>query len=310
MRLVLNNIKSGVVPLIFIPGSSYDNVLPHIATTINSNYGLSYEVMFWAIDNMLRQKLNMNTSQYVRNRLFDHMDMKDTYFIYQDNIPDSVFDRFPEPAVRRTIATSSYVPGTTNLTQPSTGCDRRIIDNKLQDKLLWASEVPDDGLVKAMYIKDRNPNDIPAGGLLLLTTLNDYNKILKLIINGGVYNGKRLVGQQTMNWTLQPKINGLSDVWTFYGTVQVDGGSSDTAGAYRINRDIVTRNDFPLTDNVFHVGGSGGSYTAYDTNTGYYVTIYSAFFYCNSYVTKDGVNVSYRNLATVSKLLGLIAKTP
>ena len=304
MKIVINNIKSGTVPLIFIPGSSSDNMLPHITTSVNSNYGLTYEIIMWAIDNMLRKKVNMNTSQYFKKKFAEPMGLKDIYAIYQEEIPKEFLDKLPENYFRRSTA----IADKNTLSTLSIGCDPKLIDDNKANTCVWASEYPNDGLAKIMHLPKGNSNDIPCGGAMFTLTFRELNKLFSLIINNGVYNGKRIINPQSMDWFLQPKVNALSDTWTFYSVVQVDPGASDSVGAYRVNRDIVTRNDYPITSDCLYVGGANGSYSIFDIKTGNYVTIYCAYWYSSSSVTINGVNVGYRDLATVSKLLGLIGK--
>ncbi len=308
---MLNLIKSGTIPMIFAPGSSGTDVLPFLTTTVNSNYGYTFEIECWGVDAAIRAATGQNFAQYAREKFLTPMGLDSTYFVWQEAIPQEVKNRFPEYAFRRTAAAAD--PAT--ITTVSIGLDPSYAGANIGN-LVWESDFPNDGLVKAygLYAVNRIPassSDIPAGGIACVTSIKDLDKVHGLVINDGVYNGRRLINSQSMKWYCTPKVNALSDTWTFYGVVQVDPSSSDTAGPYRMNRDIVTRVDFPASEFSFHGGGGGGSYCQFDIQSGYYCTIFCPEAYSISYsqlVNGVPVDVSYRNLATTSRIIAAIMK--
>ena len=158
----------------------------------NYTYGLSTDVLGYVVEVVSGMSLN----DFFSTRIFEPLDMKDTYF---------------------------YLP------------------KEKQNRLVAVYEEKNGVASKMRMDKNRNP-DYPnisgtyySGGAGLSSTIEDYAKFLSMLLNGGAYNGKKLLSRKTIEMML---INHTGDLTTQFGlgfgleTVKNDTNSIMSLGSY------------------------------------------------------------------------------
>src|SRR5258706_3643560 len=89
------------------------------------------------------------------------------------------------------------------------------------NRLVTVSEEKDGMIRKAVATKDRNP-DYPntagtyfSGGAGLSSTVEDYGKFLQMFLNGGIYNGNRILGRKTIELMMTNQLKDTDDDFQF-----------------------------------------------------------------------------------------------
>ncbi|OUJ74496.1 serine hydrolase domain-containing protein [Hymenobacter crusticola] len=121
-------------------------------------YGLSVDVLGYLIEVLSGQSLD----EYFRQRIFEPLGMKDTYFYL--------------PAAKQARLATLYTEDAT----------RHTIKMGMHDGI---TPVPDYPKTKGTYF---------SGGAGLSSTIQDYAIFLQMMLNGGEYNGRRLLSPTTV----------------------------------------------------------------------------------------------------------------
>jgi len=133
----------GPLPLVHQPGERF-------------TYGLSVDVLGYLIEVLSGQSLD----DYFRQRIFEPLGMKDTYFYL--------------PAAKQARLATLY----------SEDATRHTIKMGMRESMM-----PDSPKAKGTYF---------SGGAGLSSTIQDYAIFLQMMLNGGEYNGRRLLGPATV----------------------------------------------------------------------------------------------------------------
>lgn len=133
----------GPLPLMHQPGERF-------------TYGLSVDVLGYLIEVLSGQSLD----EYFRQRIFEPLGMKDTYFYLPADKQARLATLYTEDAARQTIKLGT-----------SDGI------------------TPDYPKTKGTYL---------SGGAGLSSTIQDYAIFLQMLLNGGEYNGRRLLSPATV----------------------------------------------------------------------------------------------------------------
>lgn len=126
----------------------------------------------------------MPLDEFFRTRIFGPLEMEDTYF------------HLPKEKQDRLVALYEKVKGKLNK----------------HKGLIYEGNAADYPVANDIYL---------SGGAGLSSTIYDYSKFLQLILNKGVYHGKRLIGQKTIELMLRNqltknmKINGENEDFQF-----------------------------------------------------------------------------------------------
>ena len=136
--------KIGKIPLQFMPGSSFQ-------------YGTSADVLGAVIEKVTGMKFG----DFLKERLFDPLGMKDTAFF----VPEDKKDRLSKVYEKNSDGNLSVFTG-----------DHLIIRN------------------------DAGPNAFESGGAGLFSTLDDYMKFAQMLLAGGTYNGKEYMTKDTVRF--------------------------------------------------------------------------------------------------------------
>jgi len=116
----------------------------------------------------------MSLDQFFRTRIFEPLGMKDTYF----NIPASKANRLVN-----------------------------IYKETPEGKLIKANAGMLNSIANANY--PLVPHTYYSGGAGLSSTLYDYAIFLQMLLNDGVYNGKRILGRNTVRMMVDNQIEGV-----------------------------------------------------------------------------------------------------
>lgn len=150
--------RLGELPLMHQPGEKF-------------TYGLNTDVLGCLVEVIS----GMNLDDFFRTRIFEPLDMKDTYF----NVPQSKANRL--------VNMYTETP------------EGKLI--KAGGNMLNSSAGTNYPLVKNTYY---------SGGAGLSSTIYDYAVFLQMLLNDGEYNGKRLLGRNTVRMMTMNQIGDLS----------------------------------------------------------------------------------------------------
>jgi CubicO group peptidase (beta-lactamase class C family) len=134
-------------------------------------YGLNTDVLGYLVELMS----GMSLDKFFKTRIFDQLGMKDTYFY----LPQEKYNRLA------------------NLYQE--------VDGKLHQA---PAIIKYNGKFNAEYPK--NPGTYYSGGAGLSSTALDYAIFLQMLLNGGEYNGKRLLSRNTVRMMTMNQIGDLA----------------------------------------------------------------------------------------------------
>ena len=116
------------------------------------------------------------------------------------------------------------------------------IPKEKQNRLATLYEEKGGQLLKVLPMKDRNP-DFPneagtyySGGAGLSSTVEDYGRFLQMYLNGGIYNGNRILGRKTIELMLTNQIDDSDGTQFGLGfgleTPKNDKGSPKSIGSF------------------------------------------------------------------------------
>lgn len=140
----------GKIPLNFIPGSHFQ-------------YGTSADVLGAVIE----KASDMSFGDFVRSRILEPLDMKDTDFY----VPENKKDRLAK-AYRNTKGKLVEFYG-----------DNLAIRN------------------------NGDPNPFESGGAGLFSTIDDYSRFAQMLLNGGTYDGKQILTPNSVKYLTSGKLN-------------------------------------------------------------------------------------------------------
>ncbi|WP_300597713.1 serine hydrolase domain-containing protein [Niabella sp.] len=150
--------KLGTLPLVHQPGERF-------------TYGLNTDVL----GRLVEVTSGMSLDEFFHKRIFEPLNMKDTYF----QLPDAKQSRL----------VSVYTE-----------------DKTTRAPIPWA-----DTTFRGITVNyPVNNNGYYSGGAGLVSTTADYAAFLQLILNKGVYNGKRLLSRHSVEMMTQNQIGDLS----------------------------------------------------------------------------------------------------
>ncbi len=137
-------------PLLFQPGTAW-------------NYSLSIDVLGRLVEVVSKQSLE----EFLTERLFEPLDMRDTYF----HVPDAKRERMA--VVYRHDASGELV---------------RVPDGVIRDgHVTFGIDYP--------YSDEAR---LQSGGAGLTSTLRDYSRFLQMVLNGGALDGRRVLSRKTV----------------------------------------------------------------------------------------------------------------
>jgi CubicO group peptidase (beta-lactamase class C family) len=164
-------------------------------------YGLNSDVLGYLIEVVSEMSLD----DYFRKKIFQPLGMKDTYFYV--------------PAEKQNRLATTYYPDSTGKLQ------------KLPD------EINDNGIVNITFPKTNGT--YYSGGAGLSSTIYDYAIFLQMLLNGGEYDGKRILSRHTIDMMTKDQLGeiNLEDKNTFglgFGIVTEEGSGKDpsSTGTY------------------------------------------------------------------------------
>jgi len=150
--------KLGKLPLVHNPGEKF-------------TYSLSIDVLGRLIEVVSGQNLN----QFLKTRIFDPLEMVDTYF------------ELPKEKQSRLV--------------------KVYTEDKESKKIIPWQQDSFPGITIDYPI---NGNGLYAGGAGLVSTLKDYSKFLQMILNKGRYKDKQILSRHTVDMMSQNQIGSLS----------------------------------------------------------------------------------------------------
>ena len=152
----------GPLPLLHQPGERF-------------TYGLSVDVLGRLIEVLSGQPLD----KYLRTRLFEPLNMRDTWFYLPADKQDRLVKLYTEDAAKQTVPT-----------QP-------------QGRM-----IPDYPKVKGTYF---------SGGAGLSSTIDDYARFLQMMLNNGTFNGRQLLKPTTVALITQNQMGAVSQGGNKFG---------------------------------------------------------------------------------------------
>jgi len=140
-------------------------------------YGLNSDLLGYIVEVIS----GMSLDQFMHERIFAPLGMNDTYFY----IPEDKQGRLVKP----------------------------YTENEMHKAIKWKDKTFDDvdvnyPLVKGTYY---------SGGAGLSSTIQDYAKFLQMMLNGGEYNGKRIISRKTVELMTSNQIGNLNEGQNKFG---------------------------------------------------------------------------------------------
>lgn len=162
-------------------------------------YGLNSDVLGYLVEVVSEMSLD----DFFRKRIFEPLGMKDTYFYV--------------PAAKQNRIVTTYHADSTGKLQ------------KLPD------EYYDNGLIGINYPKTNGT--YYSGGAGLSSTVYDYAIFLQMLLNGGEYDGKRILSRHTIKMMITNQLTelkeGEKDVFGLgFGIVTDDGAEPASLGSF------------------------------------------------------------------------------
>ena len=234
-----------------------------------SRYGIDYDVLGAVLSEALRAKgHSMNAAEYAKAKLLDPIDASRFYMAGGE---------LPIPSGAAENITTSTIKRSTNL-----GIDDSM--ESYTGVVKWLSDVPgdtwnlvEDWLTKKTYV----PNMPRAGGFGAagVATFVDYAKLLKLVANRGVYDGKRVISEIYLNRCVLPANSALDDLQSIAAgndplpdagdyDIWTSCGAGVTSGGARTVNDGMA---FPYVGGFVSWSGYYGTGWMIDMNSGMYV---------------------------------------
>jgi CubicO group peptidase (beta-lactamase class C family) len=149
--------RLGRLPLVHQPGLQF-------------TYGLNSDVLGYVVEVVS----GMSLDQFMHDRIFEPLGMKDTYFYIPDDKKDRLVKPFTENSEYKAVEWNDQTFGDVNVNYP---------------------------LVKGTYY---------SGGAGLSSTILDYAIFLQMMLNGGEYNGKRILSRKTVELMTSNQIGNLN----------------------------------------------------------------------------------------------------
>jgi CubicO group peptidase (beta-lactamase class C family) len=197
----------GALPLVHQPGERF-------------TYGLNTDVLGYLIEVLSGQSLD----QFLRTRLFEPLDMKDTYFYLPAEKHNRLAVLYTEDAQKNTI--------------------RNPVRN---------NQTPDYPKLKGSYF---------SGGAGLSSTAYDYAVFLQMLLNGGEYNGKRILSPATVRLITTNQIGDVNQGDNKFG---LGFSITTTKGAAKLG----------VSEGAYDWGGIFGTTYWVDPQTGIVALLYT-----------------------------------
>jgi len=268
-----NCLKNGSIILTFRPGQ--------ITTGFNglfvprAQYGITFSILSYCCQQALSQGgYTSPLYTYIREKLFTPIGINnELWWSNCETGPSDQAGRLVEVSFRYsyTLSTGPWATGT--LTAPT-------------NTLVWSSQYQGDSYssyVSSFFYKN---TDVPSFNAGIVGTPTMYCKLLKLIINNGVYSGKQIIAKHSIKWMFNSfgAAGQLFEARSLYGGggpsanqkwclgfVKTDDSVSSAYNEENTgNVGILT---FPMTSNVCGWGGFYGTQYLFDIETGYYIMI-------------------------------------
>ena len=284
----LGFVKDGTLPLMYKPGERSYPQLPYATRALQATYDTAYILLGYILDKALRANGYANFSDYANQKFFTPLGMDRSYILMQDALPvtniaaNSWRRSVLFHAIPYSLATASYDPF--DLTDPTTWpcylCDNGYfgsaatnigtfigsdgVEGELSGPLVWASDVPNDGMSKlgaAFFPSSYSSTGYVVGNAPFASSISDFGKLLQMVGNRGLApDGTRLLKTETWEYLTSVKINSFS----FFGpfTSITPGGINDSAGFAMgfssLDRDLSNVTYYGYDDTTLFFNGATG----------------------------------------------------
>lgn len=248
-ELILNRIR---YPLVNKPGE-------------DTIHGIDLLILGAVIGRSLQMKgINKTGSEYIKERIFDALDMKSSWIAGGDlQPPKDVNNRLVDAFFVRQNNIDGKQGPLVKLNTMYRCFDPQAVDDGFTT------------LTKNFFLKDKITNDNYLAGDLqanAVGTLGDFSKLMKLIINKGKYNGKQILSPQTVEYLLTAKIAEGVGIWAFgRGTLNLLQPNDDWIGGLSKTKATASNLSFPVGQNTLRWGGYYGTTYYFDISTGNYM---------------------------------------
>lgn len=275
--------KSGILPLISKPNTYITYNLPYGLRGIPSSYDTSYLFVGSVLDPALKKAGYKNYADYARKKFFIPMNMKNSWIVQQEVIPQCKFDKIIDTSWRR--APTLGLTQNFDINNPSTwfgfACSseyRNASSGNPKGPLVWSQDklYENDGLSKmfsSIYNTTPYPNLQAVTNAPLVSSISDYSKLIKMVCNRGFYKDKQILKTESWNYLIGVKIPPVSITTSSPYPINRDELSSQSwaMGFGRINRDLSNITTYGYDETSCFWAGLSGCYYLFDYYTGNYV---------------------------------------
>ena len=192
-----------------------------ICDLLNMTSGLSYPdgnteggrqsgTVFWEIEQNMRSDHAVTTEEFAKKMASVNLCFEPgSNFMYgaSADVLGAVIERVSGMSLRDYFMSKFFVPlgmADTDFYVPAEKADRLAKIYDYSDKGLYENKVDNLGLI---YERDRIPA-FQSGGAGLCSTLDDYSKFAKMLLNGGTFNGERIMSEAAVRFLTH---GGLAD---------------------------------------------------------------------------------------------------
>lgn len=182
--------RLGQIPLAFQPGAHW-------------MYGTSADVLGAVIE----VASGMRLSRFLKQELFDPLDMRDTDFY----VPDEKKNRFSELYRCSEMPDEGTAPLKTNAVNTMQTPAKGGVVDTLSSFSIYQSDkrmhiAPQPGKNLGMEGYDHAPA-FESGGAGLVSTIEDYAHFATMLLQGGVWQDRRILGKNTVSFLCSPQLS-------------------------------------------------------------------------------------------------------
>jgi hypothetical protein len=320
---IIDSNVSGTLPLLFKPKTIYTNLLPYGTDGFPAIYDTSMVLLVTVLDHPLQLNGYKNFADYSHKKILCPLGCKDSYIVGQEIIPNKKRKNIVGTSWRR--APIYNLTKTFDINDVSSwagyGVSPEYADLPIGEKglgqLVWSQDYPNDGISKLMnallYNDTPYPDKYTVGNAPLISSIKDFSKILKMILNKGISSeNKQILNPDTFEYLISPKIpttSGIvtSSIYSIFDFTEEYTNTGFAMGFGRINRDLTSSTLYGFDPHTcYWYGFSGiGWYLNIKTKNWFIYGIPESRLSSGTFPKILGGNPSHNAIITSSFLLSL-----
>lgn len=284
LEVLIHANTSGILPLIAKPGVYTNYNIPYGTRGLPTSYDTSYLFLGAIIDPALKKAGYINYADYARKKFFEPMSMNNSWLIVQEIVPLNKVDKLAGYSWRR-----SPVLGLTqvfDINNPQTwggfGCSdeyRKLACFSIAGPLVWSNDplFESDSIskyFKLAYNTTAYPELQTISNAPLISSIEDFSKLIKMVCNRGFYGTKQIIKTETWNYLIGTKVPSTASTISAFPypfSREINSSYAWSLGFARINRDLNNETIYGFDETTCFWAGLTGCYYIFDYYTGNYL---------------------------------------